>query len=149
MADTAEFISRLVGAKQTAPGRWLARCPAHDDKSPSLSVREADDGRTLLTCFAGCDAGAVAGAVGLTMRDLFPQGSAVAAHGVRTPVPVSDVLEVVEWDVLTVAVIANDLARGAEVTPERKKKLFDCAGRLCAALEYGKERRYDKRYRGI
>lgn len=147
MADTAEFISRLEGARPVGPGRWLARCPAHDDKTPSLSVREAEDGRTLLTCFAGCDAGAVAGAVGLTLRDLFPRGSKAAAYAVRTPVPVVDVLDAIEVDALTVCVIASDLAKGAEVTPERKEKLFKAAGRISAAIEYGKERRYDPRYR--
>lgn len=147
MADTAEFLSRLEGVRRSGPGRWLARCPAHDDKSPSLSVREADDGRTLLTCFAGCDAGAVAGAVGFTLRDLFPQGSPIAARGVRSPVPVGDVLEAIEGEALTVAVIASDLAKGAEVTPERKEKLLSAAGRIAAAIEFGKERRYDPRYR--
>ena len=147
MADTADFVSRLEMARPVGPGRWLARCPAHDDKSPSLSVREADDGRTLLTCFAGCDAGAVAGAVGLTLRDLFPRGSPVAAHGVRTPVPLVDVLEAVEGDVLLVAIIASDLAKGGAVTAERREKLLGAAGRISAAIEYGKERRYDPRYR--
>ena len=135
-------------ARPVGPGRWLARCPAHDDKSPSLSVREADDGRTLITCFAGCDAGAVAGAVGLTLRDLFPRGNAaVAIRGTRSPVPMSDVLEAVEVDALTVAVIANDLSRGGELTPELREKLLGCAGRICAALEHAKERRYVPGYR--
>lgn len=149
MADTAEFISRLDGARLVGPGRWLAKCPAHDDRSPSLSVREADDGRTLLTCFAGCDAGAVAGAVGMTLRDLFPAGSVNAAHAARSPVPVSDVLEALEGDALTVAVIASDLAKAGGIAPDVKSKLLNAAGRICAAIEYGKERRYDKRYRGI
>lgn len=147
MADTAEFLSRLEGVRRSGPGRWLAKCPAHDDRSPSLSIREADDGRTLITCFAGCDAGAVAGSVGLTLRDLFPNGSTVAARGARNPVPVSDVLEAIEGDALLVAVIAADLSRGEEVTKDRRGKLLDAAGRITAAIEFGKERRYDPRYR--
>lgn len=147
MADTAEFVSLLDGAKRTGPGRWLAKCPAHEDRSPSLSIREAEDGRTLLTCFAGCDAGAVAGAVGLTLRDLFLAGSTVSAHAVRTPVPMGDVLEAIEGDSILVAVIASDLAKGGEVTTERREKLLGAAGRITAAIEYGKERRYDPRYR--
>lgn len=147
MADTAEFLSRLDGVRRSGPGRWLAKCPAHDDRSPSLSIRESEDGRTLITCFAGCDAGAVSGSVGLTLRDLFPNGSTVAARGVRSPVPASDVLEAIEGDALTVAVIAADLARGEEVTKERREKLLGAAGRITAAIEFGKERRYDPRYR--
>jgi DNA primase len=47
------LLSRLTGLKQTAKG-WVALCPAHADKSPSLSIRLADDGKILLHCFAGC-----------------------------------------------------------------------------------------------
>ena len=43
--------SRLHRAKQTGPGRWLASCPAHDDRRASLSIRELDDGTVLIRCF--------------------------------------------------------------------------------------------------
>ena len=33
----------------------MARCPAHDDRKPSLSIRDADDGKVLVRCHAGCD----------------------------------------------------------------------------------------------
>jgi hypothetical protein len=50
---------------------YTARCPAHDDGSPSLSVREGDDGRALLHCFAGCELTSIREALGLTLADLF------------------------------------------------------------------------------
>ncbi len=49
-----------------------AKCPAHDDRKNSLSIREGDDGRVLLHCFARCDVARIVAALGLTMRDLFP-----------------------------------------------------------------------------
>lgn len=33
---------------------WVALCPAHEDKHPSLSIREGDGGRLLVHCHAGC-----------------------------------------------------------------------------------------------
>lgn len=54
---------------------WKACCPAHDDKTPSLSVTEAEDGRVLLKCFAGCSTNSVLAALGLTTGDLFPDQS--------------------------------------------------------------------------
>ena len=51
---TAEAFAALVEARRTAPGKWQAHCPAHVDRSPSLSIRAASDGRVLLHCFAGC-----------------------------------------------------------------------------------------------
>ena len=53
-------------------GKWMALCPAHKDRSPSLAINEADD-RLLLHCFAGCETKYVAAAVGLDMSDLFHQ----------------------------------------------------------------------------
>ena len=51
---------------------WLACCPAHTDRSPSLSIGECSDGTVLLHCWAGCNAEEIVTAVGLQLRDLFP-----------------------------------------------------------------------------
>ena len=53
---------------------FSARCPAHDDTDPSLSVREGVDRRALVHCFAGCATRAVLAALGLDWRDVFPAG---------------------------------------------------------------------------
>lgn len=66
------LLSRLKGVKQYGDG-FMAVCPAHQDKSPSLSLSQAEDGRALLNCFAGCKPRDVLGAVGLEMRNLFPE----------------------------------------------------------------------------
>ena len=67
-----DIISRLDFCKATGNGRWAARCPAHDDKSPSLGIRDMGDGRTLINCLAGCGAEDVLSAIGLDMGDLYP-----------------------------------------------------------------------------
>lgn len=51
---------------------WQARCPAHDDRNPSLSIDAGDDGRALLNCHAGCSVDAVCGALAIAKADLFP-----------------------------------------------------------------------------
>ncbi len=67
----AEAIANLLNGKRSGRG-WLCNCPAHNDKSPSLSVTDTDDGKTLIRCFAGCSAEAVVSSMGLQMKDLFP-----------------------------------------------------------------------------
>lgn len=52
--DVDYFLDHLEGVKAIGEGEWMAKCPGHDDRSPSLSVRLGDDGRVLLWCFAGC-----------------------------------------------------------------------------------------------
>jgi len=66
-----EFLSHLKKVKRQGKG-YMACCPAHDDRNPSLSVSEGDDGRILLKCFADCDIEAVVASIGLNMSDLFP-----------------------------------------------------------------------------
>ena len=58
-----QLLGKLELVRKGGRGRWIARCPAHADKDPSLSVRELGDGRILIHCFAGCDAGDVLTAI--------------------------------------------------------------------------------------
>lgn len=66
------LLSRLEGVKQNGTG-WTARCPAHDDKRPSLSVGVGDDGHVLVRCHAGCTTQSIVSEIGLNMRDLMPE----------------------------------------------------------------------------
>ncbi len=52
--------------------QWMARCPAHEDRKPSLSVSRGHDGRALLRCHARCSLAGILAALGLQERDLFP-----------------------------------------------------------------------------
>src|SRR5580765_7266512 len=65
---TAELLlSKLDGVRSRGPDAWLARCPAHDDRRPSLSIRELPDGRLLVHDFAGCSVEDVLTALGLDL----------------------------------------------------------------------------------
>ena len=64
--DVLDRLEKVTGSK----GKWIACCPAHQDKSPSLAVTEADD-RVLVHCFSGCDTQDVTVAIGLNVADLF------------------------------------------------------------------------------
>jgi len=68
--DPDFLLVRLEEVKRVGPSSWMARCPAHDDRNPSLSV-SVKEGKLLLHCFAGCPAEAVLSAVGLSWRDLW------------------------------------------------------------------------------
>jgi putative DNA primase/helicase len=51
---SADEIAHALGGRKMG-GRWMARCPAHDDRTPSLSIRKAADGKVLVRCHAGCE----------------------------------------------------------------------------------------------
>jgi 5S rRNA maturation endonuclease (ribonuclease M5) len=67
---TADLLSRLNHVVKNGDG-WTARCPAHDDRNPSLSVAAGADGRIVLHCHAGCTPENVCAAIGITLADLF------------------------------------------------------------------------------
>src|SRR5579871_1733602 len=66
-----EFLSNLHRVRRSGDG-WAACCPAHDDRSPSLSV-SVRGGKILVHCFAGCSVQAICAALGLGLRDLFEE----------------------------------------------------------------------------
>ena len=70
----AESIASSLNGKRSGKG-YICKCPAHEDKSPSLSISETDDRKILIKCFAGCSIESVVSSMGLTMKDLFPQSN--------------------------------------------------------------------------
>lgn len=103
-----KILDRLEGVKRVGR-RWVARCPAHDDKSPSLSLTEAQDGRVLLHCFAGCSAFDVVSAVGLELSDLFPE----RMEGYRSKA----LDEALQYERTYLATIKSAKDRGEELSP--------------------------------
>lgn len=69
-APVTGLLSRLDAVRQRGAS-WVARCPAHEDKVPSLTIDAGKDGRALLYCHAGCSAADIADALGIPLSDLF------------------------------------------------------------------------------
>lgn len=67
------LLGRLDRVRRTGSSSWMACCPSHPDKTPSLSITETADGTILLHDFGGCDPLSVLAAVGMTLADLFPR----------------------------------------------------------------------------
>lgn len=131
------LLARLDGVRRTGEGRWLARCPAHKDRSPSLSVRELEDGRTLVHCFGGCEVGAVLGAAGVEFNALFPPRPMEYGARRRPPdrFPAADVLRAIVDELAVVAIIAGDLEAGRPVGAEDLARLRAARERIEAARE--------------
>jgi hypothetical protein len=132
IADT--LLARLDGVKRTGIDRWLARCPAHNDKRPSLSIREIDGERSLVHCWAGCAVSDVLTAVGLTFDALYPERLSQYGKPERRPFPAADVLRAVERETLIAAVAASYLGNGGDLTDCDRKRLLLAASRLTAAV---------------
>ena len=129
------LISRLESVKSTGHGRWIAKCPAHDDRKASLSIREVDDGRILVHDFAGCSVEDVLSAVDLTFDALFPERPMGQFKSERRPFPAADVLRAVEFEVLVAACCASTMAKGESLSTRDRKRLMLAAERICAAVQ--------------
>lgn len=135
--SAAALLDRLDKVKATAPDRWIARCPAHEDKGPSLSIREVDD-KTLVYCFAGCDALDVVHAVGLELTDLFdtpPRCSYVnngEKRGKRRQfrIPARDLLLLISHESTVVALLAADFLKRQALTEADWSRLAEAVERI-------------------
>jgi len=67
-ASIADVLSRLPSARKSGPNQWMALCPAHDDSTPSLSIKLAADGEVLLYCHAGCSFDDIVRAIGMPLQ---------------------------------------------------------------------------------
>jgi DNA-directed RNA polymerase subunit K/omega len=134
-SNIEELLSRLNKVRRTDQGRWIARCPAHDDKNPSLAIRELDDGRILIKCFAGCDVHSVLAAVGLEINALFPKRLTSDGKPISRPFSAADALKCLAFEAMLVQLAAEEISAGKTLSDADIKRLEVAAARIKAALE--------------
>ena len=70
MKSVTDFLALLEKVKPSGKDRWMALCPAHNDRTPSLSVTALPD-KILVSCQAGCHINAVLASLKIEMSDLY------------------------------------------------------------------------------
>lgn len=112
MSDVEWVIQRFDKVRKAGKDSWTAVCPAHNDKSPSLSIRDTTE-KILIHCHAGCDPVAILGNVGLEMADLFHTKRVYQATGKSA---------LAEIDALVVQIGDIDIKSGVKLSPEDKQR---------------------------
>jgi len=134
MVMATRILERLEHVKATGRNRWIARCPAHADRSPSLSVGDTGD-RVLIHCFAGCSVTEVLSAIGLRMDALFECTPDYAGlHRERRAFPAGDVLQCCAHEATVAATGAAALASGRPLSEADRARLVLAASRLREAV---------------
>ena len=125
-------LTGLSGVRQRQPGQWSARCPAHDDRGPSLSVRETSDEAVLLHCFAGCTVHDITALLGLDMADLYPPRDSRPGEPRRPPrlLTAGQALELLRQESMLTMVAASNLSRGMTLTDQDRARLLTAVGRI-------------------
>ena len=127
-----EVLGLLSKVIQRQPGQWSARCPAHDDRGPSLSVRETSEHAVLLHCFAGCTVHDITTALSLNLADLFPLRESMTSKPKRIPrlLTASQAMQLLRQEAMLTLVAASNLAKGWSLTDQEYARLLTAVGRI-------------------
>ena len=125
------LLSRLSRVKDNGTGKHIASCPAHEDRSPSLAIKECDDGRVLVHCFAGCETEDVLEAVGLSFSDLMPEriGSEQVIKRTRW-INAKDALSTLDHESLVVSIIGSDFLEHKDIDEDTWSRLAVAVNRI-------------------
>lgn len=137
MSALDAFLSRLQKVRKTGKSSWLACCPAHGDKNPSMSVSVGNDGRVLVHCFSQqCGIDEIAGAVGMTVSELMPDNAGFQrAKPLKCAVNPRDAMFAMRSDLTEALIYAKAVQRGEVLDADASLKLAKIVGRVQMAIE--------------
>jgi DNA primase len=130
------LLNKLNKVKRTSTNQYIACCPAHDDKSPSLSITDKGDGKILINCYAGCGTEDVLDSIGMSFEDIMPPK--VIEHKVapiKQKVYASDALKVIQLESRIVIMAAYELKRNKPMTEQDLARLELAMERINIASE--------------
>ncbi len=130
------LLARLEKVRSCGNGKWMACCPAHQDRNPSLGIKLLDDGKILINCLSGgCAAGDVMAAVGLSLKDLFPDGPIYHRSQGMPDWKVKKYQAALEEEQLVWDISQADIEKGNPLTPEGMQRARLAASRIFQITE--------------
>ena len=125
------IIERLEHVRASGKNRWIARCPAHKDSSPSLVISQPDNERVLIHCHAGCSTGDILDSIGLDWGALMPdKGMTYSATRItRKDEPIVDQM--------LIEISKSMVSRGERMTEADKSAVLGARLRLLQAGRKG------------
>ncbi len=137
MSNLNTLLSRLDKVQRIGNDRYKAICPAHDDRNPSLAIKD-DGGRLLLHCFSGCQTIDVLGAIGLDFADIMPNKVEGNFKKDRKPFYTMDILSIIKFEATLVYIYASDMAKGLTLTSADRERLLFASSRINHGYEVAK-----------
>lgn len=130
--DVQDLLARLDGVRQCGKDRWIARCPHHRDRHPSLAITVGDRVPILLKCWAGCDVDQIVGALGLELSDLMPDRAPEDRERgrVHQPFTPDQALRCLYTEATFLFVVASDMAAGKPLDRLTKDRVVQAAARI-------------------
>jgi len=129
-----DFLSYFEKSYRSGKDEYQCLCPAHNDKTASLSIKNLPDERILIHCFAGCAANDILGAVGLSFDDIVTKRLG-DFKPVSKPFNPYAVLKAISNETLLVALAGLEVANGKTLPQEDKDRLMIAVNRLREAYQ--------------
>lgn len=139
MSNINILLNALTEFKQKGKGKYVALCPVHNEKTPSLHIKELPDDRIIMHCF-GCGANGVdiCKALGMDLDILFPEK---LEHGKeykreRKPFNANEILAALAHEAILLSIAANKIAKGERINPVDADRIGLAANRIMSAVDY-------------
>ena len=137
MSALNTVLSQLDKVQRVGNDKYKALCPAHNDKSPSLAIKDSD-GKLLLHCFAGCQTEDVLAAIGLDFNDIMPEKSNHNFTRDKKPFYALEILRIIKLEATLVSIFASDMSKGLALNSKDKTRLLLATSRINHAYEVAK-----------
>lgn len=129
------FVNKLQKVQSRGRDSWVACCPAHDDKNPSLKIDLKND-KILIKCWSGCDTESILGAVGMDFDDIFPDKPIYQRSSGKQPTLSSaDALRIVKNEARIIWMMANDIRRNKTINDADHARFLLAMNRVDEAME--------------
>tara|TARA_B100000768_G_C11278327_1_gene377136 strand:- start:1601 stop:2068 length:468 start_codon:yes stop_codon:yes gene_type:complete len=132
-----DLLNKFDQVRESGNGQYSCRCPAHEDKSNSLGIKQGDGDRILLNCFAGCNTSDILSAVGLSFKDILPSNEHTSKIKTTGFNPYS-VLKMIRDEVLIIGLASVDLRNGKPLNNKEHDRLLKAVGNVREAYEHTK-----------
>jgi len=132
------FLTALDRVKKTGFNKWIACCPVHNDKTPSLAIRLVEGDRLLFHCF-GCGANGIeiCKSLNINPEELFPPRLENHKRE-RVPFPAEQILSALVHEVGIVTAASHAIANGEKLNANDVRRIETARERLTEGLNYAK-----------
>jgi len=135
-----DLLNSLQKVKSTGRSKfgatWIACCPSHQDRRPSLTITEKPDGMVLMKCWAGCGAAEILSAIGMDYDALYPERTeAHSGKPIRRPWNPYDLLKIMAFEATVARICAADIVAGRALNEAETQRLKTAVRRLNNAAE--------------
>jgi hypothetical protein len=134
------ILNKLEKVKTLKDNKWVACCPAHNDKSPSLAIAYKD-GKILLHCFSGCSSSQIINALGIDFSDLFDEkihtdngNNARVQRG--SGFTAIEALVALSYEARIIGLAAGDMAIGIQPSQDDLERIKLASLRIDAAIQF-------------